>query len=87
VSPRWLRGLVLVVALAVAAAEAQTPPPTCPDQLRAAQLQLQATVVSQLRERGDAAREIVMLQKRIEELQAEVAKLATPKDPTKEERR
>ena len=83
-------GLLATAALllaTVALAQAPpAPPPSCDDHLRASQIQLQATTMSQLRERGDAARELAALQKRVEQLQAEVVTLRPKKEqPTPKE--
>ena len=77
------RAAVLLGALLLAGpvqAQAPAPPLACDDHLRASQIQLQATTMSQLRERGDAARELAALHKRIEQLQAEVVKLRPKKE-------
>ena len=73
---------LLLLAVPVAA-QAPGPPLSCDDHLRASQIQLQATTLSQIRERGDAARELAALHKQIEQLQAQVVKLTPKKDPPK----
>ena len=74
--------------LEVPAAEAQAPPTplSCEDRLRASTIQLHATTVSQLRERGEAAQEIAALQKRLEQLAAEVATLKKPAEKKEEKK-
>ena len=80
-----IAGVGLVVALSAAEAQAPEPPLSCSDTLRAVQINLHATTMSQLRERGEAARELAALHKRIEQLQAEVVKLTPKKDAPKPE--
>lgn len=75
---------LMLIASGVTSAQPPAPPLSCDDHLRAAQIQLQATTLSQIRERGEAARELAALHKRIEQLQAEVVKL-TPKTTTPKE--
>ena len=78
--------LVLVV-IGLAGAQPPAPPLPCEDDRAATRIQLHATTMSQLRERGDFARELAATQKEITRLTAEVSglqaklKAATPAPP------
>ena len=59
-------------------AQVPGPPPTCDDQLRAGRIQLQATTLSQLRERSEAAQALAIQEKEIERLRGELTALKKP---------
>lgn len=75
---RALVGTLLAVALLAGQAAAQGPTPspagpTCDDQLREARVASNLSTLSQIRERGEVARELAQFMKQIEALQTQVA--------------
>ena len=67
-------GLLVSGGLAINPVWAQAPSPlTCEDHLLADRLNLNATTVSQVRERAEASREIARLMREIETLRARLA--------------
>lgn len=76
--------LVMTLGMLPLVATAQAPPaaPACDDDLRATRIHVEAVTLSQIRERGDAARAIGALQKRLEQLAVEVETLKKAAKPT-----
>ena len=85
----WSIALTITILLVAVAGAQETVLPACEDQLLISQIQLQATTVSELRERRESAQEIAALRKRVNQLEIEVAKLRqkeTPKPPAPKEK-